>query len=108
MATREIVQAPGKPAQDAVASSSDGAAPRLRRLQRPYRIARRLGVTLVGSAVLLVGLVLLVTPGPAFVVIPIGLGILALEFEWAARWLDKIKDRIQRVAPAAVTRRWRR
>jgi hypothetical protein len=30
----------------------------------------------------LVGIVFLVTPGPAFVVIPVGLGILALEFEW--------------------------
>ena len=35
------------------------------------------------------GLALLVLPGPAFVVIPIGLAMLALEFAWAERLLDK-------------------
>jgi tellurite resistance protein TerC len=35
---------------------------------------------------------LLVTPGPALVVIPIGLGILSIEFSWARRWLKKVKD----------------
>ena len=53
---------------------------------------------------LLVGIVFLVTPGPAFVVIPVGLGILALEFEWAARWLVKIKDRVNRALPSARDR----
>ena len=38
-----------------------------------------------GGAVLLVGMALLVLPGPAFVVIPAGLAILATEFEWARR-----------------------
>jgi uncharacterized protein (TIGR02611 family) len=68
--------------------------------QGPYRTARRIGVAIVGSTVLLVGIILLVTPGPAFVVIPIGLGILALEFKWAARWRDKIKDKVKQALPA--------
>lgn len=58
----------------------------------PLRMVRRVGVAIVGFAVLAVGVVLLVTPGPAFVVIPIGLGILSLEFEWARRWLKKAKE----------------
>jgi tellurite resistance protein TerC len=58
----------------------------------PLRLARRIGIGVVGSAVLGVGVIMLVTPGPAFVVIPMGLGILALEFEWARRWLDRVKD----------------
>ena len=57
----------------------------------PLRLARRIGIGVVGSAVLGVGVVMLVTPGPAFVVIPLGLGILALEFEWAQRWLDRVR-----------------
>lgn len=57
----------------------------------PLRLARRIGIGVVGSAVLSIGVVMLVTPGPAFVVIPLGLGILALEFEWAQRWLDRVK-----------------
>lgn len=40
-----------------------------------------------GATVLLVGLVMLVAPGPAFAVIPLGLFILALEFVWAERAL---------------------
>jgi tellurite resistance protein TerC len=33
-----------------------------------------------------------VLPGPAFIVIPIGLGILAIEFEWARRWLRRARE----------------
>ena len=44
-------------------------------------------VALVGGGLLLTGLVMLVLPGPAFVVIPAALAILAMEFVWARRWL---------------------
>lgn len=55
------------------------------------RAARRLVVGVIGATVLLGGLALLVLPGPAFAVIPIGLGILAIEFEWARRWLRRAR-----------------
>jgi uncharacterized protein (TIGR02611 family) len=42
-----------------------------------------------GALVLLGGLVMLVTPGPAFVLIPIGLAMLSMEFVWAERLLAK-------------------
>lgn len=58
-----------------------------------YRWARRIAVALVGGTVLLVGVALIVLPGPAFVVIPLGLAILGLEFAWARRWLRKVKER---------------
>ena len=41
----------------------------------------------VGGTVLAFGIALIVLPGPAFIVIPAGLAILALEFAWAKRWL---------------------
>ena len=44
---------------------------------------------IAGAIVLLAGLALLVLPGPAFLVIPIGLAILSLEFTWAERLLEK-------------------
>lgn len=66
-----------------------------------YRIARRIVIALVGSTVLLVGIIMLVTPGPAFVVIPIGLAILGLEFAWARRWLQKVRERISDTASRA-------
>ena len=56
------------------------------------RAARRIVVATVGATVLAIGLALIVLPGPAFVVIPVGLGILGLEFAWARRWLRKLKD----------------
>ncbi len=59
-----------------------------------YRIARRIVVALVGASVLLVGVIMIVTPGPAVVVIPTGLAILGLEFAWARRWLHRVRDRL--------------
>ncbi|MCK6556368.1 PGPGW domain-containing protein [Candidatus Binatia bacterium] len=55
------------------------------------RHARRVIVLVVGLTVLALGTALIVLPGPAFVVIPVGLAILATEFEWARRWLHHIK-----------------
>lgn len=63
-----------------------------------YRTIRRVAVAVIGFTVLAIGIVLIVTPGPAFVVIPIGLGILAVEFAWARRWLEKIKEKAQQGA----------
>jgi hypothetical protein len=48
-------------------------------------------VAVVGTTVVLIGVALIVLPGPAFVVIPIGLGILSLEFAWARLWLHRIQ-----------------
>lgn len=59
-----------------------------------YRFAKRIVISIIGGTVVLVGVIMLVTPGPAFVVIPLGLGILAVEFAWARRWLHSIRRRI--------------
>ena len=58
-----------------------------------YKWARRIAITVVGFTVLGVGIAMIVLPGPAIVVIPVGLGILGLEFAWARIWLKKIKER---------------
>jgi tellurite resistance protein TerC len=55
------------------------------------RTARRIVVGVVGSTVLTIGIAMVVLPGPAVAVIPIGLAILATEFVWARRWLTKIR-----------------
>jgi hypothetical protein len=68
------------------------------------RAARRLVIAVVGLTVLLVGVALLVLPGPAFVVIPIGLGILAIEFEWARRLLRRARRLYEAAAPRARSR----
>lgn len=65
-----------------------------------YKVARRIVITVLGVTVLLIGLALIVLPGPAFVVIPAGLAILSLEFAWARHWLRKLKDGTNQVLNA--------
>jgi uncharacterized protein (TIGR02611 family) len=55
----------------------------------------RIGFGLVGMLVLLGGIVMLVTPGPAFVLIPIGLAMLSLEFVWAEQLLERSLEQAQ-------------
>jgi uncharacterized protein (TIGR02611 family) len=55
------------------------------------KIVKRVIVSVVGATVLLIGVALLFLPGPAFIVIPIGLAILASEYAWARRWLRKVR-----------------
>lgn len=62
-------------------------------LKITYQWARRIVIAIVGFTVLLIGTIMLVTPGPALVVIPVGLGILGLEFAWARRWLKKVHEK---------------
>ena len=57
-----------------------------------YKWARRIAVAVIGGTVCLIGVAMIVLPGPAFVVIPVGLGILGLEFAWARRWLARVKQ----------------
>src|SRR6266567_4888876 len=64
------------------------------------KVVRRVIVSVVGATVLLIGVALLVLPGPAFIVIPIGLAILATEYGWARRWLKKVR----RIASDIVSR----
>jgi uncharacterized protein (TIGR02611 family) len=49
----------------------------------------RIAFAVVGFTLLIGGLAMLVLPGPAFVVIPVGLAILSLEFTWAERLLER-------------------
>jgi len=57
---------------------------------------RKLMIAVMGGSVLLVGVVMIVLPGPAIIVIPLGLAILATEFLWARRWLKRAKEIFQR------------
>ena len=67
------------------------------------KVVRRVIVSVIGSTVLVIGIALLVLPGPAFVVIPVGLAILATEYAWARRWLRKVR----RIATNVVSGRER-
>jgi tellurite resistance protein TerC len=59
-----------------------------------YKAARRITIGVVGVTVLAIGVVMLVTPGPALIVIPVGLAILSIEFTWARAWLKRLRESI--------------
>ncbi|HKW57883.1 MAG TPA: PGPGW domain-containing protein [Candidatus Acidoferrum sp.] len=65
----------------------------LRTVEQVRRLFRVLG----GFTLLLIGIVMLVTPGPGWLVILLGLGLLAAEFVWARRLMDRIKREGARV-----------
>ena len=58
------------------------------------RRAYRLVVGVLGAAIVVVGVVLLPAPGPGWLIIFAGLGVLASEFEWAQRLLDFARRRV--------------
>jgi uncharacterized protein (TIGR02611 family) len=63
---------------------------------------RRLFLVIAGFTMLLVGGIMLVTPGPGMLVIFLGLGLLAAEFVWARRLMDRIKHEGGRLKDAVL------
>ena len=64
-------------------------------------IVKRVLVGFIGGLITLIGVVALVAPGPGWLIIFTGLGILASEFAWAARVLTTAKGVATRAADAA-------
>lgn len=60
------------------------------------RVLRRIAVTVVGITVLAIGVALIVLPGPAVIVVPAGIAILATEYVWARRLLRRLREQLQR------------
>ncbi len=60
-----------------------------------HPIVRKTWVTFAGIAVILVGIALLVLPGPGLVTIAAGLAILASEFVWAQKLMEPVKRRLE-------------
>jgi uncharacterized protein (TIGR02611 family) len=65
-----------------------------------YRIA----ITLLGLAIIVVGVILLPLPGPGWLIIFGGLALLASEYEWAARLLRYARDQVSRWTDWVQTR----
>ena len=75
-------------------------------------VTTKLVVAIVGALVTGIGIIMVVTPGPAFVMIPVGLAILSTEFEFARRWLrwarrqaERARERADALDPAVRRRR---
>jgi tellurite resistance protein TerC len=61
---------------------------------------KKILIATAGGTLLAAGVAMLVLPGPAFVVIPAALAILAIEFVWAKRCLVWLRERVKAFAPA--------
>jgi hypothetical protein len=60
----------------------------------PSPLVKRTVKIVIGTVLLAIGLVMFVTPGPALIVIPVALGILASEIPWLRRHLHALRVRI--------------
>jgi tellurite resistance protein TerC len=65
--------------------------------------ARRIVILVTGSTVVLVGIAMIVTPGPAILVIPLGLAILGTEFVWARRLLKRFRTEAKNLSGTALS-----
>lgn len=59
---------------------------------KSLRAAKRFFVAVIGFTLLIVGTAMIVLPGPALIIIPLGLAVLATEFLWARRVLKRLKN----------------
>ena len=66
---------------------------------------RRFLIGTIGFSVVLIGLVMIVLPGPAFIVVPLGVAILASEFAWARRVWRRGRILISRVRGKPIPRK---
>jgi uncharacterized protein (TIGR02611 family) len=74
-------------------------------MKGPVRLLRRIAVTVVGTVILAVGVVLLVAPGPGLLVILLALIVFAVEYEWARRHLAAVRARARSAADKAAASR---
>ena len=62
---------------------------------KPYKIVLKVVILVIGVSVLLIGAAMIFLPGPAIIVIPAGLAILATEFGWARILLSRLKEKVR-------------
>ncbi|EFK98716.1 conserved hypothetical protein [Streptomyces sp. SPB78] len=110
---------PGKPVGGTPEGPEDGApgpggkglgsrAPRFVRERRTLHLSWQVGVFVVGLAVVVAGVLMLVLPGPGWVVIFGGMAIWATEFVWAQLVLRWTKRKVTEAAHKALDPRVRR
>jgi uncharacterized protein (TIGR02611 family) len=73
-------------------------------LEVTYRTARRIAIAIIGTTVVLMGVAMLVLPGPGLLTIVLGLMVLGIEFAFARRWLARIKSTTRKAADKALAR----
>jgi Flp pilus assembly protein TadB len=67
-------------------------------LRTLWRYVRRTLVVVLGVVLVILGVIMLVTPGPAIVVIPVGLAMLGVRFDWLRLRAARLRDQLRRWA----------
>ena len=75
-----------------------------RALHITYRTARRIVIAIIGATIVLLGIAMLVLPGPGLLTIILGLMLLGVEFAFARRWLARIKTTSKKAAETVRSR----
>ena len=73
-------------------------------LDQVPEVVRKIVIAVIGTTVVLIGVALIILPGPAFIVIPIGLAILASEFIWARRVVKRGQIFVKRAKQAVKSK----
>ena len=63
-------------------------------LTKQIKKIKKIFIAIIGFTILIIGISMILLPGPAIIVIPIGLAILATEFVWAKLLLRKLRKKI--------------
>ncbi len=69
-----------------------------------FQQAKRIVKVIIGFTLLVLGILMIVTPGPGWLTIMLALGILAAEFVWARRLLDRLKEQGVRLRDSVMPR----
>ncbi len=64
-------------------------------MKKTLKQIKKIIVGIIGFTILGIGILLIVLPGPAFIIIPLGLSILAGEFLWARKILVKVREKFK-------------
>jgi uncharacterized protein (TIGR02611 family) len=88
----------------AATSARDSREARILVLIHSFQQAKRFVKVLIGFTLLALGIVMIATPGPGWLTIMLALGILAAEFVWARRLLDRLKQQGVRIRDTVMPR----
>ena len=69
-----------------------------RAIEITYKTARRIVIAIIGTTIVLLGIAMLVLPGPGILTIILGLMLLGVEFAFARRWLARLKTTTKKAA----------
>lgn len=73
-------------------------------MSRLKKLLRKIGVSLIGVPLLVVGIILIPAPGPGLLICFLAFGILSLEFDWAGRYFARAKRQLIEIYKAAKAR----